>query len=138
MRQAHIAYLATDLDYLHAVALAAARAEMDTEVIEPVLVAWHDRKAGRMSPVIEGADLNSRWRDYGASHGGKLEVDVGNDFTFIYAEGSAFDPYEASPYSNLRDAGGNEYLCQINQLDDPRQPTPEACVALDEWTSKLT
>lgn len=33
---------------------------------------------------------------------------------------------------------GNEYLCQINLLDDPRRPTPMACVALDEWTSKLT
>ena len=138
MRQEHVAYLTTDLDYPHAAALAATRAEMDKEVIEPVLVAWHDRKAGRMSPVIEGADLNNRWRDYGASHGGKLEIDVGNDFAFIYADASAFDLYGASPYSNLHDAAGNEYLCQINLLDDPSQPTAKACVALDEWTSKLT
>lgn len=138
MRQEHIAHLGTDLDYRHAATLAATRAELDKEVIEPVLVAWRDRKAGRMSPVIEGADLNNRWRDYGASHGGKLEVDVGNDFAFIYADSSAFDAHEASPYSNLHDTDGNEYLCQINQLHDPRQPTPEACSPLDEWTSKLT
>jgi len=60
MRQAHIANLATDLDYRHAVALATALADADKEVIEPVLIAWHDRKAARMSPVIEGADLNHR------------------------------------------------------------------------------
>jgi hypothetical protein len=138
MRQEHVAYLETNLDYRHAAALAATRAELDKEVIEPVLIAWHDRKAGRMSPVIEGADLNNRWRDYGASHGGKLEIDVGNDFAFIYADSSAFDAHEASPYSNLHDADGNEYLCQTNQLDDTKQPTEKACVPLDEWTSKLT
>jgi hypothetical protein len=63
---------------------------------------------------------------------------VGDDFTFIYADSSAFDPYGASPYSNLKDAKGNEYLCQINLLRDPQQPNAEACVPLDEWTSKLT
>lgn len=138
MRQTHIDYVGTDLDYIRAAALAATFADADKEVIEPVLVAWHDRKAGRVSPVIGDADLNSYWHDYGASHGGRLEIDVGNDFTFIYADSSAFDSYEASPYSNLHDAEGNEHLCQINLLRDPSQPTPEACVALDEWTSKLT
>lgn len=138
MRQAHIEYSGTDLDYGRAAALAATFAGEDKEVIEPVLVAWYDRKAARMSPAIEGADLSSRWHDYGESHGGRLEVDVGNDFAFIYADSSAFDPYEASPYSNLSDAQGNEYLCQTNLLSDPHQPIPSACVPLDEWTSKLT
>lgn len=42
MRQEHIAYWETDLDYRHAAALAATRAEMDKEVIEPVVAldAW--------------------------------------------------------------------------------------------------
>lgn len=138
MRQLHIALPATDLNYLKAAQLAAALADKDAEVIEPVLVAWYDRKGGKMSPVIEGADLRTRWHDYGASHGGKLEIDVAGDFTFVYADASAFDPYEASPYANLRDAKGEEYLCQIGLLGGSRVPNKEACVPLDEWTSKLT
>lgn len=139
MRQAHITYPATDLNYHLAAQLASAMAEQDAEVIDPVLVAWYDRKGARMSPVIEGADLRTRWHDYGESHGGKLEIDVAGDFAFIYADSSPFDTYqEAGPYANLHDAQGNEYLCQIGLLKDSRTPDQGACVALDEWTSKLT
>lgn len=138
MRQQHIENSESTLDYQHAVALATALVDKDEKLIEPVLVAWYDRKTARMSPVIEGGNLRSRWYDYGVSHGGRLEIDVGDDFAFIYAESSPFDPYEASPYSNLKDKRGNEYLCQINLLNDPLKPTAEACVPLDEWTSKLT
>jgi hypothetical protein len=138
MRQAHIADAGMALSYQQAAALASKLADDDTEVIEPVLVAWYDRKSARMSPVIEGADLRSRWHDYGVSHGGKLEIDVGDDYAFIYADSSAFDPYEPSPYSNLKDKDGNEYLCQTNLLAGQRNPTPEACTPLDDWTSKLT
>jgi hypothetical protein len=138
MRQAHINAPATELNYLIAAQLAANCAAQDEEVIDPVLIAWYDRKAARMSPVIEGADLSTRWHDYGANHGGKLEIDVGDDYIFIYADSSPFDPFVAGPYSNLRDSKGNEYLCQIGLLDDPKVPQRKACVALNEWTSKLT
>lgn len=138
MRHIHINSPTTNMNYLMAAQLASTLAEQDVEVIDPVLMAWCDRKAVRMSPVIEGADLHTRWYDYGASHGGKLEIDVGDDYAFIYADASPFDPFEAGPYSNLHDAKGNEYLCQISLLDDPRIPQKKACVALDEWTSKLT
>lgn len=138
MRQVHITRPATDLNYLLAAQLACQLADQDGEVIDPVLVAWHDRRAEKMSPVIEGADLRTRWHDYGASHGGKLEIDVAGDYTFIYADSSPFDPYEAGPYANLHDAQGNEYLCQIGLLKLSGVPDKDACVALDEWTSKLT
>jgi len=138
MRQAHIAYAAADLNYPKAAMLAADLADQDKEVIEPVLVAWYDRKTSQMSPVIEGADLRTRWHDYGENHGGKLEIDVGGDYAFIYAESSAFDGYEDCPYVNLHDAQGNEYLCQTGLLSDRHTPMACACVALDDWTSKLT
>ena len=138
MRQVHVDYPGRDLDFSHAAALAKFMADEDTKVIEPVLMAWCDRQALRMSPVIEGADLRNRWRVYGESHGGRLEIDIGENFAFIYGDSSAFDPYEASPYSNLRDAAGREYLCQINLLPDRHQPLAGACTPLDEWTSKLT
>jgi hypothetical protein len=102
------------------------------------MVAWHDKKGSRMSPVIEGGDINTRWHDYGESHGGKLEVDINGEFDFIFADSSAFEQYGPSPYINLYDKRGNEYLCQINALRDPHNPSKEACVPLDEVTSKMT
>lgn len=138
MRQAHIADSGMALSYQQAATMAAKFADDDRDVIDPVLVAWYDKKGARMSPVIEGADLRNRWHDYGASHGGKLEIEVGDDFAFIYADSSAFDAYEASPYSNVKDKDGNEYICQINLMEGQKKPTPEACTPLDDWTSKLT
>jgi hypothetical protein len=138
MKQVHAAFSGNDLDYRHAAEMAMLLAAEDAEIIDPVLVAWCDRKTGHTSPVIEGSDPRTRWHDYGVSHGGKLEVDVGDAYDFIFADASAFDPYEASPYSNIKDQQGNEYVCQINLLSDQHSPTSEACTPLDEWTSKLT
>lgn len=138
MRLAHITHPATELNFLQAARLAETLANEDADILEPVLVAWYDRPAARMSPVIEGADVTSRWLDYGASHSGQLEVDVAGDYAFIYADSSAFDPYGACPYTSLHDPQGNEYLCQTGLLKGLRVPTAKACVALDEWTSKLT
>lgn len=138
MKAAHINYSGMGLDYKTASVLAATFADNDPNIIDPVMVAWHDKKAARMSPTIAGANVDTRWHDYGESHGGRLEVDVNGEFDFIFADSSAFEPYGPSPYINLHDARGNEYLCQINALRDPQDPSKEACVALDEWTSKLT
>lgn len=138
MKAVNINFSGMDLDYKKASSIAATLADKDRDLVEPIMVAWHDKKTSRMSPVVEGGDVNTRWHDYGASHGGKLEIDINGEFDFIFADGSAFDAYEASPYINLHDQRGNEYLCQINALRDPHNPSQEACVALDEWTSKLT
>ena len=113
-------------------ALAFSLAESDSELLEPELVAWIDRSAGMASPVLEGCAGPDGWRDYGVSHGGRLEVDVDGETSFIFAESSHFDSYAhfgPGPYLNLRDAQGNECICQAGG---------KACVPLDEWTSKLT
>lgn len=138
MKAVSINYSGIDLNYRKASELASTLANTDADIIEPVMVAWHDKKTSRMSPVIEGGDINTRWHDYGESHGGKLEVDINGEYDFIFADSSAFDGYGPSPYINLHDQRGNEYLCQINALRDPHNPSKEACVVLDEWTSKLT
>lgn len=138
MKEAHINYAGLNLDYMHASQLAETLAKNDANLVDPVMVAWHDKKTLRMSPVIEGGDINTRWHDYGESHGGKLEVDVNGEYDFIFADSNDFDRYGPSPYINLHDQSGNEYLCQINELRDPKNPSQEACVVLDEWTSKLT
>jgi len=112
--------------------LAFSFAERDSELIEPELVAWIDRCADRTSPVLEGCAGPDGWRDYGLSHGGLLEVDVDGEGSFIFAESSPFDSYAhlgPGPFLNLRDAQGNESICQVGG---------KACVPLDDWTSKLT
>lgn len=36
-------------------------------------------------------NINTRWHDYGESHGGKLAVDINGDFDFIFTDASGFD-----------------------------------------------
>lgn len=138
MRRIHIDSTAMALDYLVARQLASARAKRESGIGEPVLMAWHDRQASTMSPVIEGGDVNTRWHDYGESHDGQLEIDVNGDYDFVFADSSAFEAYGQSPYVNLSDGSGNSYLCQRSLLRDPHQPEVRACVALDDYTSKMT
>ena len=136
MREVHINYSGTSLDYKTASRLAASFAASTLDVGEPVMVAWHDKNASRMSPVIEGADINTRWHDYGESHGGKLAVDINGDFDFIFTDASSFEALGPSPLVNLHDKVGNEYLCQINALRNPKRPNEEACVRLEGLTTK--
>lgn len=113
-------------------ALAYSLAESDPELLEPELIAWFDRSTGMASPVLEGCSWPYGWHDYGVSHDGSLEVDVGGEMIFIFAESSPFDSYEHfghGPFVNLRNAQGDEMICQVGG---------GACVPLDEWISKLT
>lgn len=113
-------------------ALAMSLAESDNGLIEPELIAWADRSSATTSPVLEGCAGPEGWHDYGVSHGGRLEVRIDQDTRFIFAESSQFDSYAhfgPGPYRNVRDAQGNEFLCRAGGT---------ACVALDDWTSKLT
>lgn len=113
-------------------ALAFSLAESDDKLLEPVLIAWINRSTGKASPVLEGCSGQDGWHNYGISHGGRLEVKIGDDATFIFTESSPFDSYEHfghGPYVNTRDSLGNELICRTGGAD---------CVSLDEWTSKLT
>jgi hypothetical protein len=99
---------------------------------DPELIAWKDRTTSMASPELKGCSGSYGWRDYGISHDGRLEVDVGGEAIFIFTESSPYDSYEhfgRGPFVNLRDAKGNEMICRMGG---------EACVSLDEWTSKLT
>lgn len=138
MKQVQLGQSPMNIDYGKAMALADEAVSHDKDVAVPVLMAWYDRKSERMSPAIAGADIRTRWHDYGASHGGQVEVDIAGDYAFIYADASGYEPYGPSPYVNLHDDQGNEYICQLNRLEDPHRPNQDACMAIDEWTSKLT
>jgi len=124
-------------DYRSARELATAFALEQPDIEAPELMAWHDGMHDRMSPAIEGADIGSRWRDYGASHCGCLEISVGN-FDFIFADGAPYEGYGPSPYVNLSDARGEQYLCLRKALHDAHTPEPDACYPLDEYFSKMT
>ncbi len=113
-------------------ALAYALAESDNELLEPELMAWVDRPSAMASPEMEGYARSSGWRDYGVSHGGRLEIEIGGESLFIFAESSPFDSYEHfghGAFVNLRDDQGIEMICRIGGED---------CFPLDEWSSKLT
>lgn len=113
-------------------AVARSLAESDEALIEPELIAWIDRASARTSPELEGCGGPNAWQEYGATHDGQLEVDVGSDLAFIFAESSQYDSYDHfghDPYVNVRDAQGVEMICRVGGVD---------CVPLDEWTSKLT
>jgi|MTBAKMStandDraft_1061839.scaffolds.fasta_scaffold00005_242 hypothetical protein len=135
MRDININLSGVDMSYKMASTIASTIANaMDGS--EPIMVAWHDKTSSRMSPVIEGGDINSRWHDYGASHGGKLEISVNGDFDFIFADSSGFESLGSTSLVSLHDTAGNEYLCQINALRDPKHPTEEACVRLEGLNTK--
>ncbi len=55
-------------------ALAFSLAETDPALVEPELITWGDRSTGITSSIRTGPN---GWRDYGISHDGRLEVDVG-------------------------------------------------------------
>ncbi len=102
------------------------------ELPEPELIAWKDRTASMASPELEGCSGPYGWRDYGISHDGRLEVDVGGEAIFIFTESRPCDSCEhfgAGPFVNLRDDEGNETICRMGGV---------ACIPLDAWTSKLS
>jgi hypothetical protein len=77
---------------------------------EPVVRSWRDDRSHTMAPEIPGAATDSRWQEYGEANGGKLMVDVGDDYHFILGEAEDFlEPH--SYLTNLTDDEGNTYLC---------------------------
>lgn len=67
-------------------AMALTLAPADPELLKPELIAWRDRTTSMASPELEGCSGPYGWRDYGISHEGRLEVDVGGEAIFIFTE----------------------------------------------------
>ena len=76
---------------------------------EPVVVAWKDDRARRSGPEIPGGS-SERWHDYGESHNGKLQVTVGNNYHFVFAESSDFDAVDLD-FKNIEEPDGTVFLC---------------------------
>lgn len=65
MRLSQVTYPGTDLNYANATRLAESLVREDDEIIEPVLIASHDRKSCSVTPFIEGVNLPAYWLDHG-------------------------------------------------------------------------
>jgi hypothetical protein len=136
MRDINVNLSGIDINYQMASQIALATANVINGK-DLIVVAWHDKAESRMSPVIEGGDINTRWHDYGESHGGQLEVDVNGEYDFIFADAGQYERGSPSPYVSVHDAMGQQFLCQINALKDPDKPSEDACVKLDETGKEL-
>lgn len=77
----------------------------------PVIVAWKDDRSGKSAPEIPGGKAG-RWHDYGESNDGVLELEVANDYHFIFTEAEGFD----EPDMNLAtlDDNGTRFMCLNN------------------------
>lgn len=137
MKDINVSLSGVHVDYQMASQIALATAHVINGGKEPIVVAWHDKAKSRMSPVIEGADIHTRWHDYGESHGGQLEVDINGEYDFIFADAGQYESGAPSPYVSVHDAKGQEFLCEINALKDPRKPGEEACVRLGDTGKEL-
>jgi hypothetical protein len=79
---------------------------------EPVIVAWKDDSSGLSAPVIPGAS-SDRWHDYGESNKGKLQMDVGDAFHFIFAEAADYEEPDIN-LSSIKEDDGTAFLCVNN------------------------
>jgi hypothetical protein len=98
----------------HPKGIAAARdfavAKSHEYLAEPVVLSWRNDETETIAPEIPGAVTPERWKEYGVANGGKVEVDIGEDFHFILGEAAQFvEPH--SLFTNVTDADGNTYLC---------------------------
>ncbi|MEJ2643479.1 MAG: AF1514 family protein [Gammaproteobacteria bacterium] len=76
---------------------------------DPVVIAWKDDRADQMAPEIPGG-VGSRWHDYGENYGGKLEMNVGGSYHFIFSEVGDVDEPDLK-LSNIQDEDGTTFLC---------------------------
>jgi len=131
MQDINLSVQGIDVDYLTARAMATSVAQLVEK--QPVIISWYDKPQGRIGPDIPGADLQTRWRDYGESNGGNLEISVNGDYEFVFGDSEAFTTVEEStdPYVNVRDSRGNEYLC----FRGVKLEADEICEPLDDTTA---
>lgn len=83
---------------------------------DPVIIAWKDDKSDRFAPAIPGGK-GDRWHDYGESNGGKLELNVGDEFHFIFSESSDFEEPDIN-LSSISEKDGTTILCVNNACTD--------------------
>lgn len=84
----------------------------DEMLSDPVIVAWKDDRSKRFAPEIPGGK-EDRWHDYGENFGGKLEMNVGDKFHFIFTEAADFDQPDLN-LTSIDEEDGTKILCVNN------------------------
>jgi len=133
MRNVHIDYQGAALDFQSASLLAKDTAR-ENQMKDPTIMAWH-KQGGEGTPAFyDGANPDTWWEKYGEGNGGRLEVSVGDDYTFIMMDARGFETLGEMPLRNLSDDSGNQYLCYTPiQGRVSNKPNPDACTQLDGW-----
>jgi len=64
--------------------------EASKHLQEPMNLSWLDRVADRQYPNVEccSRDGKESWEVYAESRGGKVRVEIGDSYIFIYREGA--------------------------------------------------
>ena len=83
---------------------------------DPVIVAWKDEQSQRSGPEIPGGS-EDRWHDYGESNAGKLELNVGDTYHFIFTEAADFDEPDLN-VASVPDDDGSSILCLNDACTD--------------------
>jgi hypothetical protein len=132
MKKVHIDYRGDTLNYESASLLAKGVAR-ENKMLEPTIISWHSN--GRdMPPYFDGANPDTWWEKYGSGNGGRLEIDVGDEYQFVMLDARGFEILGEMPLRNLADAEGNQYLCFTPMIGKTsNRPTMEACSTLDGW-----
>lgn len=76
---------------------------------DPVLIAWKDDQTRKYGPEIPGGS-NERWHEYADSHDGKLELNVGDTFHFIFMEAADFEEPDLN-LTSIPEKDGASFLC---------------------------
>ncbi len=92
-------------------------AAVGDRIENPVVLSWRDEQTNTFAPDIPGAEPKERWRDYGTSFGGKLEVAVGDRFHFIIGDASGYSAPDLQ-FTNVTDDNGRTYLCLREECGD--------------------
>lgn len=76
-----------DLEFSDAYSLA--REEAKKYLADPMNLSWLNRRTGRHSPDVDCCqeDGKESWEIYGESRGGKLRIEIGDQYVFIFREG---------------------------------------------------
>lgn len=71
-------------------AQALAKGEAGRFLGEPMVLSWLNRRTGRHSPDVDccGEEGKEAWEIYAESRGGTVRVEVGDEYVFIFREGS--------------------------------------------------
>ena len=66
-----------------------AREEAARHVVDPMALSWLDCRTGKHSPDVDCCQEEGKesWEIYAESRGGKLRVEIGDKYIFIFREG---------------------------------------------------